>query len=101
MSERSGVYYDRSVFIAFQRGVNSQERRHLRHAREGGIEQRLDLFTSEDGPALDDGEDRIAVLAEKSAEFALRVDLPDPELVRGGESDRARSVAEFRLKDIG
>src|SRR4051812_40829872 len=101
VSEWRGVYDDRSVFFARQRTVNGQKRRHLRHAGQSGIEQRPDLLTGEDGPAFEDGEDGVAVFTKKSAKFALRVDLPHPNLLVGCEGQCPRYVAELRLKDVG
>ena len=85
VSEGSRVDDDRAVLFTLQRVVDREQRCHLGHAGQGGVEQRFDLFAAEDGPALDDGKDRLAVLVEELAEFALRVHLPNPQPLLAGE----------------
>src|SRR5207248_3170664 len=84
VSERSGVDHHRPVLLIFKRAVDSQQRSHLCHAGQSGIEQRFDLFAAEDGPALDDGKNRLAIALKELAEFVLSIDLPHPEFFLSG-----------------
>ena len=83
-----------------QHFVDGEQRRHFRHAGQGGVEQRLDLLAREHGAAFQQRNDRVAISIEEPAELALRIHLPDGELRRTGTGTCCGFAPEADLKNI-
>src|SRR5436305_4853557 len=65
MTKGRGIYYDVVIIFALEQFLDSQQPGHLRHAGQGSIEQRSDLFFGKECSILDDAQDGITAPVKK------------------------------------